>query len=123
MNHRDNGDYHAFDDGLKNETNGNEDTTTLVLSHIIPRCCIFCCACHGDTFYRSTGVHENDEDAVGVEHGVHRKVVHQSTDDVICGSGVNRRSEVDEDSLCDVEIHIVGMIAAEASQDPAYREE
>jgi hypothetical protein len=115
MNHRDNGDYQAFNSGLKDQANGNENTTTLVLRHVITGCCIFGCTCHGDAFDCSTGVHENDKYAVGVEHGMHGEVVHQSTDDVICGSRVNRRRKIDENGLCYVEIHIPRVIAADAS--------
>lgn len=58
-----------------------------------------------------------------MKHGVHGKVVHQSTDNIVRGSGVDGRSKVDEDRLCDEQILICGMIAADASQDPAYRED
>lgn len=123
MNHCDNSNHHALDDSLEDEASGDEDATALVFVQIIPCRCIPRCACDRDTFHRSTGVHENQENAVGVEHGVHWKVVHQPTDDIVCGSRVNWGRKIDEDGLRDIEILVSGMIAAEASQAPAYREE
>ena len=123
MDYRDNSDDHAFDGGLEDKAGGDEDASALVLVQVIPCRCILCCAGHSNTFYRCAGIDENQENAVGMEHGVHGKVVHQPTDDIVCGSRVNWWCKIDEDGLRNIEILVSGMIATDASQDPADREE